>query len=58
MQFFRKFKQIFFVLIPFDTKKSQVPIDTWDYLFNQSIRHRMHPKELVLVVRVYLEHRY
>jgi len=28
MQFFRKFKQIFFVLIPFDTKKSQVPIDT------------------------------
>jgi len=28
MQFFRKFKQIFFALISSDTKKSQVPIDT------------------------------
>ena len=58
MQFFRKFKIIFFKEIPtLILEKTQASWILEFFRFNWSIRHRMHPKELVLVARVFLEPR-
>ena len=58
MEFFRKFKKIYFKEIStLNLEKTQVSWILGFFGFNWLIRHRTHPKELVLVARVFLEPR-
>lgn len=58
MQFFRKFKIIFFKEIPtLILEKTQASWILEFFRFNWLIRRRRHPKDLVLIARVCLEHR-
>ena len=57
MEFFRKFKLIFIKEIStLILEKTQVSWILEFFRFNWPIRHRMHPKELVLIARACLEH--
>lgn len=58
MQFFRKFKIIFFLEIStLILEKTQASLILEFFRFNWPIRYRMHPNELVLVARDFLEPR-